>query len=126
MLSKTYGFRVLTIPSTFWTTSLLTASVLLSRTTLANSIWSTSLAHQPMLVVLCKCGLAYRVLTALLHNRSTHKSVMLRSSCGSTSSPKRSVKKSVVSKSPMNVVQSTTETQVSRRATLDNPPFLIS
>jgi hypothetical protein len=51
---------------------------------------------------------------------------MFFSSSGSTSFPYRSVKKSVVSKSPRKVVQSTTLTQQSSLAILLRPPAAIS
>lgn len=87
-----------------------------------DNIGELDLIHQPEIesVSLKLIGIVY------LFEACTHKSVMFLSSCGSTFSPSRSVKKSVVSKSPMKVVQSTTETQVSSLATLDSPPSLIS
>jgi hypothetical protein len=52
--------------------------------------------------------------------------VIFLSSSGVTSTPCRSVKKSVVSKSLKNVVQSTMETQVSNLAIFDRPPRAIN
>lgn len=134
----THGFSVLTSCSTLSTWSFAIISVLLRRITLANSIWSVSLASDDRLSatttpLLDSAALARGrktsspsplLLTEVAIN--THRSVIFLSSSSPTSLPCRSLRKSVVSKSPMNVVQSTNDTQQSSRATRDNPPAAIS